>query len=333
MFFVLGISIVLALMLVVNSLASVVAGLVWKLSRRRINRWAPRNKAEVLFLLRALPAFFGAVCVLLLFAPAYLTHEPRDGHEDVSVKLAVIAGLAGIGIAVAVVRGIAAWHATSRLAADWLQHAHPISVAKIKIPAYQIEHRFPLIAVVGSLRPRLFIARQVLQSLSSDELTAALEHEAGHIIARDNLKRGLMRACRDVLMIVPFGQRMDRAWVDASEAAADEYAARGKRKTGLDLASAMVKIARMIPAGIRPTMTAGAFLIGDDDKIGFKRRIRRLIQLANDPKNEVNSSAFSKVLKWIPICLMLIAIGITATEPHVLATVHQFIEHAVYILD
>ncbi len=320
-------------MLVVNSLASVVAGLVWRLSRRRINRWAPANKAEALFLLRALPAFFGAVCVLLLFAPAYLTHEPRDGHEDVSIKLAVVAGLAGIGIAVAVVRGIAAWRATSRLAADWLRHAQPISIEKINIPAYEIEHRFPLIAVVGSVRPRLFIAKQVLQTLSSDELCAALEHEAGHIMARDNLKRGLMRACRDVLMIVPFGQRMDRAWVDASEAAADEYAARGRRKTGLDLASAMVKIARMIPAGTRPTMMAGAFLIGDDDKIGFKRRIRRLIQLANSPAIEVNPKAFSKILKWLPIVLMLMVIGLTATEPHILATVHQFIEHAVYILD
>jgi Zn-dependent protease with chaperone function len=332
-FFVLGISIVLALMLVVNSLASVLAGLVWRLSRRRINRWAPANKAEALFLLRALPAFFGAVCVLLLFAPAYLTHEPRDGHEDVSIKLAVVAGLAGIGIAVALVRGIAAWRATSRLAADWLRHAQPISIEKINIPAYEIEHRFPLIAVVGSLRPRLFIAKQVLQTLSSDELCAALEHEAGHIMARDNLKRGLMRACRDVLMIVPFGQRIDRAWVDASEAAADEYAARGRRKTGLDLASAMVKIARMIPAGTRPTMMAGAFLIGDDDKIGFKRRIRRLIQLANSPAIEVNPKGFSKILKWLPIVLMFMVIGLTATQPHVLATVHQFIEHAVYILD
>jgi Zn-dependent protease with chaperone function len=323
----------LALMLVVNSLASVVASLVWRICRQRFNAWAPANEAEALFLLRTLPAFFGAVCVLLLLAPAYLTHEPRDSHEDVSTKLALIAGLAAIGIGVAVIRGIAAWRATSRLADDWLRHAEPISVAEISIPAYQIEHRFPLIAVVGSLRPRLFIARQVLENLSSDELSAALEHEAGHIVARDNLRRGLMRACRDVLMIVPFGQRMDRAWVDASEAAADEFAARGKRKTGLDLASAMVKIARMIPAGTRPTMMAGAFLIGDDDKIGFKRRIRRLIQLANTPESEVNSTGFSKVLKWLPICLMLVLIGITATEPHVLATVHQFIEHAVYILD
>jgi hypothetical protein len=81
---------------------------------------------------------------------------------------------------------------------------------------------------------------------------------------RDNLKRALMRACRDVLVIVPCGRILDRDWSEVAEAAADEHAARAGATVALDLASALIKIARLIPEGVKPTMPAGAFLIDDN---------------------------------------------------------------------
>src|SRR5438093_1171007 len=74
-------------------------------------------------------------------------------------------------------------------------------------------------------RPRLFVAQQLCDALSPVELSAALAHERGHLAARDNLKRALLRACRDVLTIVPAGRTLDRAWAESAEAAADEHAA------------------------------------------------------------------------------------------------------------
>jgi Zn-dependent protease with chaperone function len=334
MYFILGLSIVLAAMLVLNTIASLIASVVWKIFGKRISSWSAASCAQTLFLLRTVPAALGICCVLFLFVPAYLTHEPRYGHEDVSLKLALVAAFSALGIAMAILRGIAAWRATAHLTADWMRNAEPIQISKLDIPAYQFEHRFPLIAVIGALSPRLFIARQIFQTLTPDELSAALEHEAGHIQAYDNLKRGVMRACRDVLLIIPCGRALDSAWFEASEAAADEYAARRGHKIGLDLASAMVKIARQIPFGAKPTMTAGAFLVGGEGNQGFRARVSRLVQIANDPQHLASRpTLLSRVPKWIPVGLVLLFIGITATQPSVLMLVHTVIEHAVYILD
>ena len=331
MYFILGLSIVLATLLVLNNVASLLALLLWRLFAGRISRWSASSSAQTLFLLRTVPVALGIGCVLFLFAPAYLRNEPRVGHEDVSLKLAVLAAFSAIAFALG--RGIASWRATARLTADWLRGAEPVRIANLSIPSYQIEHRFPLIAVVGALRPRLFIAKQIFQSLTSDEMAAAFEHEVGHVMAHDNLKRGVVRACRDIL-IIPCGRRLDNAWLQASEVAADEYAFRSDRRMGLDLASALVKIARLIPAGAKPTMTAGAFLVSEEEGLGFKVRVRRLVQLANAPQQQKTHFGLSSQLpKLIPVAITLLLIALVANQRYVLPAVQSIIEHTVHILD
>ena len=72
---------------------------------------------------------------------------------------------------------------------------------------------------------RLFVASHVLDSLSEDEVLAAVAHERGHLAARDNLKRMLLRVCCDMMAIVPRGKTIGHAWTGSSEGAKDEYAA------------------------------------------------------------------------------------------------------------
>lgn len=330
MYFLLGLSIVLAAMLVVNSMASLGATLLWRGLEKHTRWWSAASRASLLTTLRILPPTAGIAAVGLLFAPAYLTHEPRTDHEGVSAKLAVLAVFSALGIGLAILRGLRTWRSTSRLANDWLGQAKPIHFPGIKVPTYQIEHQFPVIAVVGSLRPRLFIANRVLQTLTSEELKAAIHHEAGHILHRDNLKRGLMRACRDSLLIIPCGRFLDSAWKEASEEAADEHAARGGAGVALDLASSLVKIARMIPTGAHPAMPAGAFLSGAD-KGGVRTRVRRLMQIANGGDHE-RPLFLSRMPAAAPLVLMFLVAAVSSGEPHVLAAVHSLIEHAVYFL-
>ena len=333
MYFVLGLSIVLAALLLCNSCTSLIASLVWRvIGPRAVKRLSAASCASIVFLLRTFPIALGVVCVSLLLIPAYIEHEPRDAHEPVSIKLALLALVSGIGLALALFRGIATWLATSRLNSDWLRHAEPIELPQVKIPSYRINHQFPVIAIVGVLRPRLFIADQIFESLGREELRAAIEHEAGHVIANDNFRRGLMRACRDVLVMIPSGRLLDRAWVEASEAAADEYAAGRGRRVALDLASALVKIARLIPAGMKPAMPAGAFLIGIEEGSGVKARVRRLMQLADDKRLQQGRALISKIPLWVPIVLLILIAAIAANEPHVLATVHTLIEESVHLL-
>lgn len=332
-FVVLGLSIVLAALLLCNSCTSVVASLVWRiLGERAAKRFSAASCANIIFLLRTFPIVLGIVCVSVLLIPAYIAHEPRDGHEPVSLKLGIIACASGIGLALALFRGFAAWRATSRLNSDWLRHAERIDLPQVRIPSYRIRHQFPVIAIVGVLRPRLFIAEQIFTSLGHEELMAAIEHEAGHVVANDNFRRGLIRACRDVLVMIPSGRSLDRAWVEASEAAADEYAASRGRRVALDLASALVKIARLIPQGLKPAMPAGVFLVDPEEVSGVKGRVRRLMQLADERRAQQERAFISRVPLWIPIVVTIVIAAVAANEPHILASVHFLIEESVHLL-
>ncbi len=329
MYVLLGLSIALAALLTLNTLASLLASVLWRVFGKDLKRFSASSCAAIIFLLRVLPIVGGSLCVAMLLAPAYIAHEPRTAHEDVSLKLAIIAAASAIGLALAAFRGFASWKATRRLASDWIKNAEPVDVPDMEIPAYKVEHLFPVIAIVGVLRPRLFIANQVLRSLNPTELMAAIQHEAGHLAVHDNLKRGLMRACRDLLLMVPCGRALDRAWLEASEAAADEFAAVKGSSAALDLASALVKIARLVPPGIRPAMPAGAFLIETNESGSVRTRVNRLVQLATD---ETNRKATFNVPIWAPIALTMVIVATAASEPHVLTSVHWIMEHAVHFL-
>jgi Zn-dependent protease with chaperone function len=333
MFELLGLSLLLAALLTFNSLASLAIAGLWRVAGRATNSWTAASRARLLFSLRILPALLASLTVALLLVPAYLAYEPRHTAENVSFKLGLLAFLSATGLTVSIYRGIATSRATVRLTSDWLRQGKPIQITGINIEAYQIEHKFPLIAIIGFLRPRLFVASQVLGILTPEEISAALAHENGHLAARDNLKRGLLQACRDALLIIPSGRLLDKAWSEASEEAADENAARQGKGVALDLASALVKIARIIPQGARPTMPAGVFLLGDEETKGIKSRVRRLIALAaTDWRLASRRDAFTNLLVWGPASMVLTTLAITATSPFLLSRVHYLIEHAVFAL-
>ena len=333
MFILLGISTLLAALLALNSLSALLMAALWRVAGGFTRCCSAATRARILFLMRIVPATLAVLLVALFLAPAYLAYEPRATTEGVSFKLALLAFVSLIGIGLVVFRGFAAWRATARLTADWLAHAEPLRIEGINIPAYAIEHTFPVIAIVGVVEPRLFIARRVLEGLTQDEIAAAAAHESGHLNARDNLKRGLLRACRDALLIIPCGRSLDRAWAEAAEGAADEFAARAWRAAALDLASALVKIARMIPAGSRPTMPAGAFLVGDEVS-GIRTRVRRLVQLAFDDFQPATPRPLvADLAKWTSFGSFFLLLLMTAANPHVLTGVHSMIERAIFILN
>jgi hypothetical protein len=83
-----------------------------------------------------------------------------------------------------------------------------------------------------------------------------------------------MRACPDLLVLSPAGEALTRAWLTATEEAADEAAARRAPRAALDLAAALVKVARLVPRDCPALVPALALHNGDD----IARRVRRLLQ-------------------------------------------------------
>lgn len=333
MYELLGISLALAALLTFNAAASLVTSAVWRLLHARATRWSARAQAQALFALRVFPGLVAVVCVVTLLLPAYLAHEPRHKAEEVSWKLGALALLSAAGLLLAVWRGIAAWNATRTLVNNWLRNSERITLAQTSVPAFRLKHPFPVIAVVGWFRPRLFIAEHLFDSLSPKELSAAIAHECGHLAARDNLKRIVLRICRDVLTIVPCGRLLDREWVAASEVAADDFAARNGSDVALDLASALVKITRLIPEGQRPAMPASVSLLGED--IGsIRHRVRRLASRSGcaEQGTAANRLTLVSASLWLPFGALVATVLAIAADARLLSSVHQLIELAVSTL-
>lgn len=332
MFEFLGTSLALAALLTFNTIASFLTALLWRALRHRTSEWQANSRVQVIFALRVFPSVVSVICVAALLLPAYIVHEPRQGIETVSYKLGFLAVISAVGLSLAIWRGAAAWVVTRRLINNWLRHSERIELEQIKIPAYRLKHSFPVIAVVGTFRPRLFIADQLFDALRTEELKAAVAHEDGHLAAFDNLKRALLRACRDALTIVPCGRLLDRAWAEESESAADEYAARGGGRVALDLAAALVKIARLAPHGARPMIPAGALLIGENAG-GIADRVKRLTQLAALGQHSIERSVLSMQTSfWLSFGLLAAGALLIAANHRSLSTIHQLIELAVSTL-
>src|SRR4030095_10762484 len=141
--------------------------------------------------------------------------------------------------------------------ADWQRRSRALVGVAAGLPAYAIDDAFPTVAVIGIVRPRLFVAERVMRECSAGEIAAMVSHEYSHVSAHDNLKRLLIRACPDV-----FGtpRRLDRARAAAAEEAADARAASGHPAARLDLAQALIHVARL--AAPRMPALVSAFYLG-----------------------------------------------------------------------
>src|SRR5262249_51897804 len=100
--------------------------------------------------------------------------------------------------------------------------AEPWALPDFPIPAYKIDAVFPIVAVVGVLRPRLIVARSVLDALSDEEFAAVLGHERAHLTKQDNARRALMASTTDILTWFSLSKQINSAWHEATEQSADD---------------------------------------------------------------------------------------------------------------
>jgi Zn-dependent protease with chaperone function len=337
MYELLGINVALAALITINALATLSAVGISRLLRRPMLRCTARTRAEILFALRIGPPAIALVSLGVFLVPSYLLHEPYSTKESVTFKLALLAIASGIGVTLAVWRGLRSWIATRSLLKQWLANATPLELEGIGIPTFHFTYSFPIIAVVGSFRPRLFIADHVLHTLNQEELAAAIAHECGHLAALDNFKRSLVRASRSALLIIPCGRSLDRAWAEASESAADEYAAQANANVAVNLAAALVRIARLIPHGYHQPLptSVSTFLNGDEEPQGVKTRVRRLLELAaNDSSStmRLSNAPIIRLMPWFFFAVVILVSITIESRPQVLASVHSLIENFVVIL-
>ncbi len=324
MYLLLCISLVLAVLLAINLALSSLIGVSWHAFSRQTSRLPASSRSRLLFVLAVAPSIIGFVFVAAVLLPAYLIHEPRDADERIGPELAIAAIVSVIGIAAAAWRVFGSWWTTRRLIREWLRNGERITIRGVSIPVYRVSTAFPVLAIVGATSPRMFVAACVLEHLGERELAAAVAHELGHIAARDNLRRMLIRISRD-LLVFPIWRSIERAWNETAETAADEFAARTGETTALDLASALIKIARVVPpGGSADLLPAGTYLVAEDSDL-ISRRVRRLVSIAGKGVPAPESSPLPALILVGSATLFCAVVF----EPDFLRVVHDLTERLV----
>jgi Zn-dependent protease with chaperone function len=259
--------------LAVFAVASAIASLVVSRLADRVRAATPADRAAALLRRRLWP-FVAALAATALAAVSFVTFEQRAYPESTGVILPALAVI-GLGLwAGGVVRGLRLAVATWRLRRGWMASAAPVDIPGADVPAFAIDSRFPVVAVIGLIRPRLIIARSVLDACTADELRAIAAHENRHVRAHDNLGRAAMVATPDLLAWLPAARDLRAAWGEATEEAADDAAIRAGDDGRVLLAEALVRVARLgVTGGADRALPASALYRGED----LDRRVRRLL--------------------------------------------------------
>jgi hypothetical protein len=269
-----------------------------------------------LLTLRLLPAAGGLLIVLTAVLPAFLSQEPHHQREAAGPWLLTLASLTLLAVGHGLWRG---WRACAA-ARSLLRHCRSAS-RPIVANGRQVEvvgTREPIVAVIGSWRPRIVAAECVIGACSTDELRQVIAHEAAHVSARDNLKQLMLIASPDLLAGTRVGAELSRRWRTAAEFEADRRATGNDPCRRLALAAALIKVARAQGA---PGRSSGALSmpVAYDDVEG---RVRQLIA----PPSSTSSPA-AKTPATLAVCGLLLPVTAAPLYP----LVHRLIEALVQL--
>lgn len=235
---------------------------------RMTARFGAAARASMLAGWRLLPAAAALAMTAFVLAPGYYRHEQRGEPEGVGAMLLLLAAGGAAVLASAVARAVRAALRTAALRREWSAGSKPVSIGGAGMPAFEIESAYPLVAVLGAFRPRLFISSSVLGACPPDEIAAIVQHEHGHVRSRDNIVRLLMDAAPDLLGRTRAADATAREWHRAIEHRADDRA-----RDRVTLASALVRVARLSGDARHAILPASALYRGE----GVEDRVRRLV--------------------------------------------------------
>ena len=202
-----------------------------------------------MFLLEILPFLTTAALLTLFVIPAFSAWEPVGTSEGVNGWMAAASTLV---LAVTLV-------ALKRL---YTEIRNPLLIREDK----------PFVAVLGCVRQTVVVTQATRDLLTEQELTAVLRHESAHVFRRDNFRLFAARLAAMLTLNPRCWGEMESARKRMSEFVADSTASVDEA-SALDLAQALVKIARYFPAA--DYRFASSLVAGGS---GIQERVLRLFK-------------------------------------------------------
>ena len=247
----------------VNAMASVASALAAR-AAVRVNASAPR----ILLGIRLFPAIASLVFAGAMFPPAQWALEPRDADETFGVAWFALAVVGAMLLIRSINRAISIDTVCRRLG----RHGRPFATRPIEV---QEVDDVPGVSLAGILKPRILIGPRIVAELSGPELDVAIAHEVAHLGAFDNFSRWCMLCAPDFLSGSAIAGRLEERWREAAECCADSRAVQGDTGRAVDLASALIKVARLSAnwSGRLPAPSWSTL----HDSVLLELRVRRLV--------------------------------------------------------
>lgn len=273
-------------------LYSALSGLVclgWNLFGHHMHE----RPANLLFGLRMMPLLLSAFLTLGFIVPSFLLLEPRAIDEPIGATLVTLELCCWSFFLWAFSRTLIAQRKTSQALAAWLSGASRIEM-KTRVPVFRTDRDMPAVTVSGVWKPRILVSEAALAILTPAELCIALRHERAHVRYFDNLRKLLFR-----FAAFPGMSRLEAAWSEAAEMAADDAAVSSVRDA-LDLAAALIKLSRLGPTRDSTDLTTA--LLSDS----LPLRLQRLFAWDNKRTSENPSRRrlYSFLVLTAMICLV-----------------------------
>jgi beta-lactamase regulating signal transducer with metallopeptidase domain len=266
--------------------------------------------ARGLFTLRLIPFGISAAVSLCLTLPSFLLLERHSMDEDVGTF--VLSMCAVVILGAGIYRVLAAEARTRRVISACLERSTSLE-NNSGSPVIVLPGSIAPLMLVGIRVPRILISASACHVLSDGELRAAVRHETAHFRSRDNLKKA-------ILSCLPFPGMagLEEAWQDASEFAADEGAV-ASRDEALDLAAALIKLARHFPGHVVPDLATG--LVSAVGSVTM--RVERLVSWKE------SSEASTRGWRYVIGVLFIALFGVASKLGPALILVHSLTERLV----
>jgi beta-lactamase regulating signal transducer with metallopeptidase domain len=316
MFAVRGVVVCLSIFVMIYVVSSVLVCALWHGAQSYGLRQSAKRCADIFFFLRVAP-FMGAMGITLVLAvPSFLLLEPRLADEPMSA-LPVTLAFCGIAFLLSGIwKAGAALMQASRMIASWSNEARVVDQGLAdsgdSLLMLCTSATAPPLTTAGILRPSLWLSQAARFVLTERELNTALRHESVHVCRKDNLRKMILR-----LVAFPAMAELETAWHEASEMAADD-AAVNSASEALDLAAALIKLSRLSPLDVPPTLTTA--LVHTPSQ-SVNARVRRLIAWTQprDLRQEYS-------LRYALGATVVIAATLAATYTQLLLQVHEATE-------
>jgi len=265
-----------------------------------------------LLALRLLPSAGSLLIALTVALPAFLTYEPHREHEAAGPVLLALAAFAAACLAHGLWRGWRACAAARSLLRHCLYGARPGVESGAQLQVVDVAE--PLVALIGAWRPRIVASESVRAACDPEEFREVLAHEAAHCAAWDNLRLLLLVATPDLIAWTRLGAILTARWRAAAEREADQRATGADPQRRLALASALIKVARLVNRGDVSCPAVGMSVAVDD----VSGRVRRLLE-------PPTRSARARLLPLLAGCGLLVPL--LALPCH--AGLHELLEQLV----